>query len=146
MRATIPRDVSGSPALTVPLGASSDGLPIGVQLVGRHVDDRLVLRGGAAFEGLRGEGPSHPPVGSGVQGRGWSSAGRPEAARLGAGWWESGEAGGVAGGSSAKRCGVYGACGSIAPRTARYVKLRAVKAHETRAPMIYECRLLGTFQ
>lgn len=63
MRATIPWDVSGSPALTVPFGWSSEGLPIGVQLVGRHFDDRLVLQAGAALEELRG-GMPRPPLGS----------------------------------------------------------------------------------
>jgi Asp-tRNA(Asn)/Glu-tRNA(Gln) amidotransferase A subunit family amidase len=55
MRATIPWDVSGSPALTVPFGWSSEGLPIGVQLVGRHFEDRLVLQAGVALEEARGE-------------------------------------------------------------------------------------------
>ena len=62
MRATIPWDVSGSPALTVPFGWSSEGLPIGVQLVGRHFEDRLVLQAGAALEELRGGEPLRPPV------------------------------------------------------------------------------------
>jgi aspartyl-tRNA(Asn)/glutamyl-tRNA(Gln) amidotransferase subunit A len=55
MRATIPWDVSGSPALTVPFGWSAEGLPIGVQLVGRNFEDRLVLQAGAALEDVRGE-------------------------------------------------------------------------------------------
>jgi aspartyl-tRNA(Asn)/glutamyl-tRNA(Gln) amidotransferase subunit A len=55
MRATIPWDVSGSPALTVPFGWSAEGLPIGAQLVGRHFEDRRVLEAGAALEQVRGE-------------------------------------------------------------------------------------------
>jgi aspartyl-tRNA(Asn)/glutamyl-tRNA(Gln) amidotransferase subunit A len=62
MRATIPWDVSGSPALTVPFARSSEGLPIGVQLVGRHFEDRLVLQAGAALEALRGDEPGRPPI------------------------------------------------------------------------------------
>jgi Asp-tRNA(Asn)/Glu-tRNA(Gln) amidotransferase A subunit family amidase len=50
MRATIPFDLSGSPALSVPFGRSADGLPIGVQLVGRRGDDELVLATGALLE------------------------------------------------------------------------------------------------
>jgi aspartyl-tRNA(Asn)/glutamyl-tRNA(Gln) amidotransferase subunit A len=62
MRATIPWDVSGSPALTVPFGWSSEALPIGVQLVGPHFEDRRVLQAGAVLEGLRGEEPRRPPL------------------------------------------------------------------------------------
>ena len=50
MRATIPFDLTGSPALTVPFTRSSEGLPIGVQLVGRRFEDETVLRAGAAVE------------------------------------------------------------------------------------------------
>ena len=51
MRATIPCDVTGSPALAVPFSFSEDGLPIGVQLVGRRFEDERVL---AAGHGARG--------------------------------------------------------------------------------------------
>ena len=51
MRTTIPFDLTGSPALTVPFARSGDGLPIGVQLVGRRFEDDTVLRVGAALEG-----------------------------------------------------------------------------------------------
>ncbi len=48
---TCPFDVTGHPALTVPCGAS-DGLPIGMMLVGRHWEDATVLRAAHAFETL----------------------------------------------------------------------------------------------
>ena len=51
---TAPFDVTGNPALSVPC-AFSDGLPIGLMLVGRHFDDATVLRAGHAFEQVRGE-------------------------------------------------------------------------------------------
>ena len=51
LRATIPFDLTGSPAVSVPFGRSSDGLPIGVQIVGRHLDEATVLRAAAALEG-----------------------------------------------------------------------------------------------
>jgi Asp-tRNA(Asn)/Glu-tRNA(Gln) amidotransferase A subunit family amidase len=54
MRATIPFDLTGSPALTVPFGSSPDGLPIGVQVVGRRFEEETVLRVGLALEALRG--------------------------------------------------------------------------------------------
>jgi amidase len=45
---TSPFDVTGNPALSVPCGMS-DGLPIGLMLVGRHFDDATVLRAGNAY-------------------------------------------------------------------------------------------------
>jgi Asp-tRNA(Asn)/Glu-tRNA(Gln) amidotransferase A subunit family amidase len=50
MRATIPFDLTGSPALTLPFARSSEGLPIGVQLVGRRFEDETVLRVGLLLE------------------------------------------------------------------------------------------------
>ena len=43
-------DLTGSPAISVPFGWSSDGLPIGVQLVGRHFDEAILLRVAAVLE------------------------------------------------------------------------------------------------
>ena len=51
---TAPFDVTGHPASSVP-AAFSDGLPVGLMLVGRHWDDATVLRAGHAFETVRGE-------------------------------------------------------------------------------------------
>ena len=47
---TYPLNLTGQPAATVPAGFTDDGLPIGMQIIGRHLDDRLVLRAAAAFE------------------------------------------------------------------------------------------------
>lgn len=47
---TFPFNLTGQPAITVPCGFSSDGLPIGLQLVGRKFDDLLVLQAARAFE------------------------------------------------------------------------------------------------
>ena len=46
--------VTGAPALSVPCGFSSSGLPVGVQIVGRHLDDFGVLQLGYAFEQATG--------------------------------------------------------------------------------------------
>ena len=54
LRATIPFDLTGSPAVSVPFGRSSGGLPIGVQIAGRHLDEETVLRAAAALEGAAG--------------------------------------------------------------------------------------------
>jgi aspartyl-tRNA(Asn)/glutamyl-tRNA(Gln) amidotransferase subunit A len=50
LRLTFPFNISGQPALTVPCGFNGDGLPIGLQIVGRQFDDATVLRLGHAFQ------------------------------------------------------------------------------------------------
>jgi len=49
-RDTRPYNYTGHPALTVPCG-KSNGMPIGMQLVGRFYDDPLLLRVGYAYQG-----------------------------------------------------------------------------------------------
>jgi aspartyl-tRNA(Asn)/glutamyl-tRNA(Gln) amidotransferase subunit A len=62
LRATLPFDLTGSPALSVPFGWSGEGLPIGVQVVGRHFDEPTVLRAGLALEAARPDPSRRPPV------------------------------------------------------------------------------------
>jgi aspartyl-tRNA(Asn)/glutamyl-tRNA(Gln) amidotransferase subunit A len=50
---TYPINLTGQPAASIPAGFTNDGLPIGLQIVGRHLDDSLVLRASAAFEQAR---------------------------------------------------------------------------------------------
>lgn len=45
-------NVTGHPAMNVPVGTAPDGLPVGVQIVGRRGDDALVLNTGAEVERL----------------------------------------------------------------------------------------------
>lgn len=54
---TCPFDVTGHPALSVPAGLSQ-GLPVGMMIVGRHLDEATVLRTGRAFERLMGGFPT----------------------------------------------------------------------------------------
>jgi Asp-tRNA(Asn)/Glu-tRNA(Gln) amidotransferase A subunit family amidase len=49
------------PALSVPAGWSDDGLPVGLQIVGRRFDDAGVLAIGAALERIRPWHGRHPP-------------------------------------------------------------------------------------
>jgi aspartyl-tRNA(Asn)/glutamyl-tRNA(Gln) amidotransferase subunit A len=55
---TVPFNMSGHPAISVPWTTTSNGRPIGVQLVGRRFADLVVLRLAAACEALR---PASPP-------------------------------------------------------------------------------------
>ena len=50
LRATLPWDITGSPALAMAFGWSHDRLPIAIQLVGRHYDEATVLAAGLALE------------------------------------------------------------------------------------------------
>jgi len=59
---TVPFDLTGSPALSVPFGLSDGGLPIGVQIVGRHFEEPTILRVGAALEELHRPRRGRPPV------------------------------------------------------------------------------------
>ena len=47
---TFPMNLTGQPAASVPAGWTDDGLPVGLQIIGRHLDDQMVLRASAAFE------------------------------------------------------------------------------------------------
>jgi aspartyl-tRNA(Asn)/glutamyl-tRNA(Gln) amidotransferase subunit A len=55
-RLTSIANVARLPALSLPGGLSDDGLPVGVQLIGRHLDESTLLRLGHAFEGMGGPG------------------------------------------------------------------------------------------
>ena len=58
---TRPFNVIGSPAASIPCGMSSDGLPIGLHIVGRHEDEATVLKASSAFEQAR-PWPQRPAV------------------------------------------------------------------------------------
>lgn len=49
-RFVAPFNMSGHPTLTLPGGETGDGLPVGFQIVGRHMEEALVLRAGHAFQ------------------------------------------------------------------------------------------------
>ena len=49
---TSPFDISGHPALSINAGVS-EGLPIGMMIVGKHFDETSVLQAAYAFEKLQ---------------------------------------------------------------------------------------------
>lgn len=48
-----PFNMTGQPAASVPAGWTQDGLPVGLQIVGRHLADDTVLHASAAYERAR---------------------------------------------------------------------------------------------
>ena len=47
---TIPSNLTGHPAISVPFGRGDDGLPVGVQVMGPALSERLIFRAAAALE------------------------------------------------------------------------------------------------
>ena len=59
---TYPINAIGHTAASVPCGFSSDGMPIGLHIVGRHGDEETVLAASAAFERAMPWADKRPPV------------------------------------------------------------------------------------
>jgi len=59
---TFPLNLTGQPAASIPAGFTKDGLPVGLQIIGRHLDDPMVLRASAAFEAARPWAEVWPPL------------------------------------------------------------------------------------
>ena len=64
MRSCSRISVTAHPAISVPAGFTPDGLPVGLQLVGRYRDEISLLRLAAAFEEATGTGRRRPPLSS----------------------------------------------------------------------------------
>jgi aspartyl-tRNA(Asn)/glutamyl-tRNA(Gln) amidotransferase subunit A len=47
---TIPVNLAGIPGISIPCGFSSEGLPIGLQIIGRHFDEEKILRVAYTYE------------------------------------------------------------------------------------------------
>ncbi len=61
---TIPFNVTGHPAMSVPTGLGATGLPLSLQIVGRPFDEATVFRTGRAIEvATAWEGPAGEPTG-----------------------------------------------------------------------------------
>ncbi|MGG6429671.1 Asp-tRNA(Asn)/Glu-tRNA(Gln) amidotransferase subunit GatA [Acetobacter ghanensis] len=51
---TVPASMAGVPALSVPVGLDGAGLPLGLQVIGKHFDEETVLSIGGALEAAAG--------------------------------------------------------------------------------------------
>jgi amidase len=60
LRFATPFDMSGSPTLTLPGGFTAKGLPLSFQLVGRHLDEALLVRTGHAYQQVTDWHRRHP--------------------------------------------------------------------------------------
>jgi len=54
--------ITGLPVISVPCGFTSEGLPVGLQIVGRSLAEATVLKAGAAFEAIAPWKDKRPPV------------------------------------------------------------------------------------
>jgi amidase len=61
LRFTAPFDFSGSPTISLPCGFTADGMPLGLQMVARHLDEPLLCRVGHAYEQATPWHERHPP-------------------------------------------------------------------------------------
>jgi aspartyl-tRNA(Asn)/glutamyl-tRNA(Gln) amidotransferase subunit A len=59
---THPFNLSGNPAVSLPCGWASDGLPIALQLVAPHWGENALLHAAALFEAAQPWGHRIPPV------------------------------------------------------------------------------------
>ncbi|NKC14090.1 MAG: amidase [Gammaproteobacteria bacterium] len=61
-QARTPFNLTGHPAISVPIGFSAEGLPLAMQIVGRAFDEPMVYRVAAAYERETRWCDKHPPV------------------------------------------------------------------------------------
>jgi aspartyl-tRNA(Asn)/glutamyl-tRNA(Gln) amidotransferase subunit A len=58
LRFTAPFNITGQPALALPTGLSTEGMPLSMQIIGKPFDEATVIRVAAAYEAARGELPA----------------------------------------------------------------------------------------
>jgi aspartyl-tRNA(Asn)/glutamyl-tRNA(Gln) amidotransferase subunit A len=51
---TVPASLAGMPGISIPTGLNADGLPLGLQLIGKPFDEETVLRAADVLEGAAG--------------------------------------------------------------------------------------------
>ena len=62
LRLTAPFNLTGSPTISVPCGFSTQGLPLSLQLIGRHGEESTVMQAGYAYEQATEWHKQRPPV------------------------------------------------------------------------------------
>jgi amidase len=62
VRFATPFDMSGSPTITLPGGFTEKGLPVSFQLVGRHLEEALLVRAGHAYQQFTDWHHRHPSL------------------------------------------------------------------------------------
>jgi aspartyl-tRNA(Asn)/glutamyl-tRNA(Gln) amidotransferase subunit A len=60
---TIPVNLAGVPGISIPCGLSPEGLPIGLQIIGKHFDESTVYRAAHAFEQATDHHTKRPQLG-----------------------------------------------------------------------------------
>ena len=61
-RFTVPFDFNGAPTISLPCGQNSDGLPLSLQFVGKHLSEALLVRLGHAYEQATDWRNMRPPM------------------------------------------------------------------------------------
>ena len=61
-RFTAPFDYNGAPTLSVPCGMNSEGLPLSIQFVGKHLSEPLLCQVGHAYESATSWHNMHPDI------------------------------------------------------------------------------------
>ncbi|MBT6407780.1 MAG: amidase, partial [Rhodospirillaceae bacterium] len=62
LRFTAPFDYTGSPTITLPSGFTKAGTPVAFQLVGRHLQEDVLLRAGHAYQQVTDWHKAHPKI------------------------------------------------------------------------------------
>ena len=61
-RFTVPFNFNGTPTLSVPCGMGSEGLPLSIQFIGKHLTEPLLCQVGHAYEPATPWHNLHPDV------------------------------------------------------------------------------------
>jgi len=60
---TVPVNLAGLPALSVPSGYTDAGLPLGLQIIGKHFDEQTIYRAAYAYENATNHHKKRPTIG-----------------------------------------------------------------------------------
>src|SRR5699024_6436595 len=60
---TVPVNLAGLPAISVPCGYSDTGIPFGIQIIGKHVDESTVYQAAYAYEQATNHHKKRPDLG-----------------------------------------------------------------------------------